>query len=103
MTRGLSCAAAIAGIGATEFSKTSSRSEYQLTCDTVLIAVDDAGIGVEGVDEVSLFNMESNPEIAVARSLGIPELWGRQIAFLPGGSGQIGDALDEGASIGSPE
>lgn len=71
---GLSGAAAIAGIGATEFSKESGRSEWQLACESVLAALDDAQIGVEEVDGFALFTMEDNPEIAVARALGIPEL-----------------------------
>jgi acetyl-CoA acetyltransferase len=74
MSRGFSGAAAIAGIGATEFSKDSGRSEWQLACESVLTALEDAQIGVEEVDGFALFTMENNPEIAVARALGIPEL-----------------------------
>lgn len=72
--RGFSGQAAIAGIGATEFSKDSGRSEWQLACESVLAALTDAQIGVEEVDGFALFTMETNPEIAVARALGIPEL-----------------------------
>ena len=71
---GFSGGAAIAGIGATEFSKNSGRSEWQLACESVLAALADAQIGVEEVDGFALFTMETNPEIAVARALGIPEL-----------------------------
>ena len=71
---GFSGKAAIAGIGATEFSKNSGRSEWQLACESVLAALRDAQIGVEEVDGFALFTMETNPEIAVARALGIPEL-----------------------------
>ena len=35
---------AIIGIGATEFSKNSGRSEMQLACEAALSAVQDAGI-----------------------------------------------------------
>ena len=66
--------AAIAGIGATEFSKNSGRSEWRLACEAVLDALADAQIPVEEVDGMALFTMENNPEIAVARALGIPEL-----------------------------
>lgn len=66
--------AAIAGIGATDFSKDSGRSEWQLACESVLLALDDAQIRPEEVDGFALFTMETNPEIAVARALGIPEL-----------------------------
>ncbi|MDX2676701.1 lipid-transfer protein [Streptomyces soliscabiei] len=82
---GLSGRAAIAGIGATEFSKDSGRSEWQLACECVLAALDDALIDVEEVDGFALFTMETNPEIAVARALGIPEL--RFFSRIPHGGG----------------
>jgi len=85
MSTGLSGAAAIAGIGATEFSKNSGRSEWQLACECVLAALEDAQIGVDEVDGVSLFTMENNPEIAVARALGIPQL--KFFSRIPHGGG----------------
>jgi acetyl-CoA acetyltransferase len=75
MARGaLSGAAAIVGIGATEFSKDSGRSELQLACEAILAALDDAGLQPSDVDGLTTFTMETNPEIIVARSLGIGEL-----------------------------
>ena len=44
MTNTLSRKAAIVGIGATEFSKDSGRSEMQLACEAVKAALDDAGL-----------------------------------------------------------
>ena len=82
---GFSGRAAIAGIGATEFSKDSGRSEWRLACEAVLAALADAQIGVEEVDGFSLFSMENNPEIAVARALGIPEL--KFFSRIPHGGG----------------
>ncbi|MET7896528.1 lipid-transfer protein [Streptomyces mirabilis] len=82
---GFSGKAAIAGIGATEFSKDSGRSEWKLACECVLAALDDARIGVEEVDGFALFTMETNPEIAVARALGIPGL--RFFSRIPHGGG----------------
>ena len=70
----LSGKAAIVGIGATEFSKNSGRSELQLAAEAVLAAVADAGLTPQDVDGLSTFVMETNPETAVARTLGIPEL-----------------------------
>jgi len=83
--RGFSRAAAIAGIGATEFSKNSGRSEWQLACESTLAALADAQIEVEEVDGFALFTMETNPEIAVARALGIPEL--KFFSRIPHGGG----------------
>lgn len=83
--RGFSRAAAIAGIGATEFSKNSGRSEWQLACESTLAALADAQIEVEEVDGFALFTMETNPEIVVARALGIPEL--KFFSRIPHGGG----------------
>ena len=65
---------AIAGIGATEFSKDSGRSELQLAAEAALAALADAGLRPADVDGLVTFTMDSNAEIAVARELGIGEL-----------------------------
>lgn len=65
---------AIAGIGATEFSKDSGRSELQLAAEAVRAAVTDAGLEPSDVDGLVTFTMDENTEIAVARELGVPEL-----------------------------
>jgi acetyl-CoA acetyltransferase len=66
--------AAIAGIGATEFSKDSGRSELRLAAEAARAALDDAGLGPADVDGMVTFSMDSNAEIAVARELGVPAL-----------------------------
>src|SRR5262245_42098512 len=70
----LAGAAAIAGIGATEFSKDSGRSELRLAAEAVRAALDDAALTPADVDGLVTFTMDSNAEIAVARELGIPGL-----------------------------
>jgi acetyl-CoA acetyltransferase len=70
----LSGKAAIAGIGATEFSKESGRSELQLAAEACLAAIKDAGLSPSDVDGLVTFAADSNSEIAVARELGIPGL-----------------------------
>ena len=72
--RVLSGRAAIAGVGATEFSKDSGRSELRLAVDAILDALDDAGLGVKDVDGLVTFTIDNNDEIEVAKSLGIREL-----------------------------
>ncbi|ANH39888.1 lipid-transfer protein [Nocardioides dokdonensis FR1436] len=74
MSRSLAGKAAIAGIGATEFSKASGRSELQLAVEAVRSAVEDAGLTMADVDGLTTFTMDANSEIAVARELGIGEL-----------------------------
>ena len=65
---------AIAGIGATEFSKRSGRSELRLALEACVAALDDAGVAPEQVSGLSTFTMDTNPESDVMRSLGIKEL-----------------------------
>jgi acetyl-CoA acetyltransferase len=70
----LSGKAAIAGIGATEFSKESGRSELQLAVEACIGAIRDAGMAPSDVDGLVTFTQDTNSEIAVARELGIPGL-----------------------------
>jgi acetyl-CoA acetyltransferase len=62
--------AAIAGIGQTEFSKDSGRSELRLACEAVMAALADAGLTPSDVDGFATFTMDNNPEIEVARAIG---------------------------------
>jgi acetyl-CoA acetyltransferase len=66
--------AAIAGIGQTEFSKDSGRSELQLACEAVLAALDDAGLSASDVDGLVTFTLETNEEMEVARNLGMGDI-----------------------------
>jgi acetyl-CoA acetyltransferase len=67
-------AASIAGIGATEFSKESGRSELQLSAEATLAALADAGLAASDVDGLTTFTMESTAEIALARELAMGDL-----------------------------
>ena len=64
---GLSGRTAIAGIGQTEFSKESGRTELQLACEAVLAAIDDAGLDAADVDGLVTFTMDTSEEMEVAR------------------------------------
>ncbi len=70
----LSRRAAIAGIGATEFSKESGRTPLQLSIEATLSALGDAGLSPADVDGMVSYTMDDNDEIEIARSIGIPEL-----------------------------
>ncbi|MEU3482167.1 lipid-transfer protein [Streptomyces sp. NPDC033754] len=71
---GLGGRAAVVGIGATEFSKDSGRSELSLAAEAVRAALDDAGLSPGDVDGLVTFTMDTNPEITVAQAAGIGEL-----------------------------
>ncbi|MDM7486720.1 lipid-transfer protein [Rhodococcus sp. GXMU-t2271] len=70
----LSRRAAVVGIGATDFSKDSGRSELRLAAEAVRAALADAGLRPADVDGLTSFTMDTNTEIAVARAVGIPSL-----------------------------
>ncbi len=81
----LSGRTAIAGIGQTEFSKESGRSELQLACECVKHALDDAGLVPAEVDGLVTFTLDASEEMEVARNLGIREL--STFARVPYGGG----------------
>jgi acetyl-CoA acetyltransferase len=62
--------ASIVGIGATEFSKNSGRSELQLAVECVSAAIADAGLAHSDIDGMCNFTMDNNPAIEVNRYLG---------------------------------
>lgn len=66
--------AAIVGIGATEFSKDSGRSELRLAIEAIKSALDDAGLTVADVDGMTTFTYDSNSEIQIAAAMGMGEL-----------------------------
>ncbi len=66
--------AAVVGIGQTEFSKNSGRSEVQLAAEAVQAAIDDAGLAPSDVDGMTSFTLDSTDEIELARTVGIGDL-----------------------------
>ncbi|MBF6332740.1 lipid-transfer protein [Nocardia transvalensis] len=74
MSTSISGRAAIVGIGATDFSKDSGRSELRLAAEAVTAALDDAGLKPADVDGLTTFTMDTNTQAAVARALDIPNL-----------------------------
>jgi acetyl-CoA acetyltransferase len=67
-------AGAVVGIGATEFSKDSGRSEMRLAVEACEAAIADAGLEPRQIDGMVTFTADTNPEIEIARNLGIGEL-----------------------------
>ena len=74
MSNDLGGRAAIVGIGATEFSKASGRSELSLASEAVAAAIDDAGLQPSDIDGMVTFSTDNNPDIDIARDVGIGAL-----------------------------
>ncbi len=66
--------AAIIGIGETEFSTNSGRSETRLALEASLAAIRDAGLTPKDIDGVVRSAADSTDEVMLARALGIPDL-----------------------------
>jgi acetyl-CoA acetyltransferase len=75
--------AAIVGIGQTEFSKNSGRSELQLAAEASRAALEDAGIDPADVDGMITFTLDSSDEIGLSRCLGVRDL--AYATRIPGG------------------
>lgn len=90
--------AAIVGIGQTEFSKNSGRSELQLACECIKAALDDAGLTPADVDGMSTFTLDNNEDVDLARSLGVDKL--RFSSRVPhGGGGSCGVLTHAAAAL----
>jgi len=91
---------AIVGIGQTEFSKDSGRSELQLAVEAVHAAIVDAGLRPSDVDGMVTFFEDASSETAIARSIGIPELrWTARTPF--GGAGSAATVQVASAAVES--
>ncbi|MCU1639777.1 MAG: putative thiolase [Nocardia sp.] len=92
---GLSRHAAIVGIGATDFSKDSGRSELRLAAEAVTAALADAGLTPADVDGLTTFTMDTNTQAAVARAAGIPSL--KFFSNIPFGGGAAAATVQQAA------
>ena len=74
MDRSLKDQAAIVGIGKTDFTKNSGKSELALAVECAKHAIDDAGLQPSDIDGMVSFTMDTSDEVEVARSLGCGDL-----------------------------
>ena len=84
---------AIVGIGHTDYSRDSGRSEMSLAVEAIRNAVADAGLKPSDIDGIAKFSMDNNDHVFLAANLGIPAL--RFFAEAPwgGGGGPIGSVM----------
>jgi len=85
--------AAIVGIGHTEYSKDSGRSEMSLAVESIGAAIRDAGLRPADVDGIAKFSMDNNDPVDIAANLGIPALRFYGEAPYGGGGGPVGSIL----------
>ena len=92
--------AAVVGIGQTEFSKKSGRSEWELALEAILAALEDAGLQARDVDGFIRYAYDSVSPAMLVRALGIPDLrWYGEIPF--GGTAQCGVVAQAAAAVAS--
>lgn len=85
--------AAIVGIGHTEYSKDSGRSEMSLAVEAIRNAIADAGLKPADIDGIGKYSMDNNDPVEIAANLGIPAL--RFFGEVPygGGGGPVGSIM----------
>ena len=85
--------ACIVGVGHTEYSKDSGRSEMRLACEAITAAMDDAGLTPDDVDGIAKYTYDNNDPITLAKNLRIPRLnFFGEVAY-GGGGGPVGTVL----------
>lgn len=91
--------ACIVGIGQTEYSKDSGRSELKLACEAISAALDDAGLTASDIDGISKYTMDNNDAVEIARNLGIPHLrFFSEVAY-GGGGGPVGTIMQAAMAV----
>lgn len=90
--------AAIVGIGQTEFSRDSGRSEWQLAQEAILAALADAGLEARQVDGLIRYSYDNVTPAMIVRGLGMVDVrWFSDIPF--GGTAQCGVIAQAAAAI----
>ena len=66
--------AAVVGVGETEYSKESGRTELALACEAITKAVENAGLAVTDIDGLVRYDMDTVDEVALTSHLGLTNL-----------------------------
>jgi acetyl-CoA acetyltransferase len=98
VSSGLRDKAAIVGIGETEYSKNSGRTELALACEAIKKAADDAGVPVDEIDGLVRFDYDLIDEAALTSHLGLKNLrWMSHTGY--GGTGGNAVVVHAAAAI----
>lgn len=93
-------AAAIAGMGQTEFSREAGRTELQLASEAIVAACADAQIDIEDVDGLVSYTIDVVEETELVRSVGFQEI-GYSARVPYGGGGSMGVLMHAAAAVAS--
>ncbi|MDJ0867532.1 MAG: lipid-transfer protein [Myxococcota bacterium] len=74
MERNLHDQAVIVGIGKTDFTKNSGRSELALAAECAKNAIEDAGLKPSDIDGMTSFMLDTTDEVELARNLGCGDM-----------------------------
>lgn len=95
---GLRDKAAVVGIGETEYSKRSGKTELALACEAIRAAAQDAGLTVDDIDGLVRFDMDAVDEVALTSHLGLKNLgWMSHTGY--GGTGGNAVVVHAAAAI----
>lgn len=98
MTSELRDKAAVVGVGETEYSKSSGRTELALACEAIKKAADDAGVSIDEIDGLVRYDMDSVDEVALTSHLGLKNLrWMSHTGY--GGTGGNAVVVHAAAAI----
>jgi acetyl-CoA acetyltransferase len=94
--------ACIVGLGETDYFKqgtVTERSEFELACEAIKKAVDDAGLDIEEIDGFSSFANDRNKASIVADALGVPEVKFSNKVWGGGGCGGSGAVMNAAMAV----
>ncbi|MGB6565610.1 MAG: hypothetical protein WBE69_23650, partial [Candidatus Binataceae bacterium] len=92
---------AIAGLGETKYYKRGQApvSEFQLACEAILKAVEDAGIKVTDLDGFASYSNDRNDAARLATALGLPHYAWASMVWGGGGGGGSGAVAQAAAAV----
>ncbi len=92
----------IVGIGETEYHKVGTvteRSEFELACEAIRNAAEDAGIEVDDIDGFASYAHDRNDGTRVAEALGIPDVNFTNMVWEGGGGGAAAAVMNAAMAV----
>ena len=92
---------AVVGLGETKYYKRGQApvSEFQLACEAILKAVEDAGIKVTDLDGFASYSNDRNDAARLATALGLPHYAWASMVWGGGGGGGSGAVAQAAAAV----